>query len=161
MALTRWRVRMEIEPGRRQTLAVVASVSAAAVICLGALLWSFINPSGAAERITDHRRPRFRSTLCPGRGQAVPGAESGIGPADRRAAGQPAQGAGESDRPAAARTAGGYPRRTVGIRPDQPRVVVVAGVRLGDVDRGGGRAVIGDSHRDRRNARPDRIAGTC
>jgi type VII secretion protein EccB len=37
---------MEIEPGRRQTLAVVASVSAAAVICLGALLWSFINPSG-------------------------------------------------------------------------------------------------------------------
>ena len=44
MALTRWRVRMEIEPGRRQTLAVVASVSAALVICLGALLWSFINP---------------------------------------------------------------------------------------------------------------------
>jgi type VII secretion protein EccB len=37
---------MEIEPGRRQTLAIVASVSAAAVICLGALLWSFINPSG-------------------------------------------------------------------------------------------------------------------
>ena len=34
MALTRWRVRMEIEPGRRQTLAVVASVSAALVICL-------------------------------------------------------------------------------------------------------------------------------
>lgn len=46
MALTRWRVRMEIEPGRRQTLAVVASVSAAAVICLGALLWSFLSPSG-------------------------------------------------------------------------------------------------------------------
>jgi type VII secretion protein EccB len=47
MALTRWRVRMEIEPGRRQTLAVVASVSAAGVICLGALLYSFISPSGA------------------------------------------------------------------------------------------------------------------
>lgn len=46
MALTRWRVRMEVEPGRRQTLAVVASVSAAVVICLGALLWSFISPSG-------------------------------------------------------------------------------------------------------------------
>jgi type VII secretion protein EccB len=46
MALTRWRVRMEVEPGRRQTLAVVASVSAALVICLGALLWSFISPSG-------------------------------------------------------------------------------------------------------------------
>lgn len=46
LALTRWRVRMEIEPGRRQALAVVASVSAALVICLGALLWSFISPSG-------------------------------------------------------------------------------------------------------------------
>ncbi|SPM42706.1 type VII secretion protein EccB, partial [Mycobacterium numidiamassiliense] len=46
MALTRWRVRMEVEPGRRQTLAIVASVSAAAVICLGALLYSFISPSG-------------------------------------------------------------------------------------------------------------------
>jgi type VII secretion protein EccB len=37
---------MEIEPARRQTLAVVASVSAALVICLGALLWSFLSPSG-------------------------------------------------------------------------------------------------------------------
>lgn len=46
MALTRWQVRMEVEPGRRQSLAVVASVSAAAVICLGALLWSFLSPSG-------------------------------------------------------------------------------------------------------------------
>ncbi|WP_081248629.1 type VII secretion protein EccB, partial [Mycobacterium avium] len=46
MALTRWRVRMEVEPGRRQNLAVVASVSAALVICLGALLWSFISPAG-------------------------------------------------------------------------------------------------------------------
>jgi type VII secretion protein EccB len=46
MALTRWRVRMEIEPSRRQNLAVVASVSAAGVICLGALLYSFISPSG-------------------------------------------------------------------------------------------------------------------
>src|SRR6201993_2057555 len=46
MALTRWGVRMEIEPGRRQNLAVIASISAAAVICLGALLWSFLSPSG-------------------------------------------------------------------------------------------------------------------
>ncbi len=46
MALTRWQVRMEVEPGRRQSLAVVASVSAAAVVCLGALLWSFLSPSG-------------------------------------------------------------------------------------------------------------------
>ena len=37
---------MEIEPGRRQTLSVVASISAALIICLGALLWSFISPSG-------------------------------------------------------------------------------------------------------------------
>ena len=46
MALTRWRVRMEVEPGRRQNLALVASVSAALVTCLGALLWSFLSPSG-------------------------------------------------------------------------------------------------------------------
>jgi type VII secretion protein EccB len=46
MALTRWRVRMEIEPQRRQILSVVASISAALVICLGALLWSFISPAG-------------------------------------------------------------------------------------------------------------------
>jgi type VII secretion protein EccB len=46
MALTRWRVRMEIEPQRRQILSVVASISAALVICLGALLYSFISPAG-------------------------------------------------------------------------------------------------------------------
>src|SRR5246127_1836235 len=46
VGLTRWRVRMEVEPGRRQNLAIVASVSAALVICLGALLYSFISPSG-------------------------------------------------------------------------------------------------------------------
>jgi type VII secretion protein EccB len=46
LALTRWRVRMEVEPGRRQSLAVVASVSAATMVCLGALLWSFLSPSG-------------------------------------------------------------------------------------------------------------------
>jgi len=37
---------MEVEPGRRQNLSVVASITAAAMVCLGALLWSFINPSG-------------------------------------------------------------------------------------------------------------------
>ncbi|MEI7716503.1 MAG: type VII secretion protein EccB, partial [Mycobacterium sp.] len=46
MALTRWRVRMEIEPGRRQTLAVIASISAGLVGCLGALLASVLSPSG-------------------------------------------------------------------------------------------------------------------
>lgn len=46
MALTRWQVRMEVEPGRRQALALVASVSAALAVCLGALMWSFISPSG-------------------------------------------------------------------------------------------------------------------
>src|ERR1700739_2231707 len=46
MALTRWRVRMEVEPGRRQDLAGVAAVSAGLVISLGGLLYSFITPSG-------------------------------------------------------------------------------------------------------------------
>src|SRR6201997_3267177 len=46
MALTRWRVRMEVEPGRRQNLAIVAAVSPALFLCLGALLWAFISPAG-------------------------------------------------------------------------------------------------------------------
>lgn len=46
LALTQWRVRMEVEPGRRQSLAVLASISAASLICVGALLWSFLSPAG-------------------------------------------------------------------------------------------------------------------
>ena len=72
MALTRWRVRMEVEPGRRQALAVVASVSAALVICLGALLYSFISPSGQmnespiiADRDTGALYVRVGNTLYP------------------------------------------------------------------------------------------------
>lgn len=37
---------MEIEPSRRQSMAVVASVSMAVVIALAALLWSFASPVG-------------------------------------------------------------------------------------------------------------------
>lgn len=47
LALTQWRVRMEVEPGRRQSLAVLASISAATLICVGALLWSFLSPAGS------------------------------------------------------------------------------------------------------------------
>lgn len=72
MALTRWRVRMEIEPGRRQILAVVASVSAAGIICLGALMWSFFSPSGQmndsaiiADRDTGALYVRVGDTLYP------------------------------------------------------------------------------------------------
>jgi type VII secretion protein EccB len=72
MALTRWRVRMEVEPGRRQVLAVVASVSAAVVICLGALLWSFISPAGSmgdspiiADRNSGALYVRVGDTLYP------------------------------------------------------------------------------------------------
>ncbi|ODR04635.1 type VII secretion protein EccB [Mycolicibacillus koreensis] len=46
LALTQWRVRMEVEPGRRQSLAVLASISAACLVCIGALLWSFLSPAG-------------------------------------------------------------------------------------------------------------------
>lgn len=72
MALTRWRVRMEIEPGRRQILAVVASVSAAGILCLGALMWSLFNPSGQmndspiiADRDTGALYVRVGDTLYP------------------------------------------------------------------------------------------------
>ena len=49
MALTRWRVRMEIEPGRRQTLAVVASVSAALVMLPGRAAVLIHQPVGPAQ----------------------------------------------------------------------------------------------------------------
>lgn len=72
MALTRWRVRMEVEPSRRQVLAVVASVTTAVMICLGALLWSFISPAGSmgdspiiADRNSGALYVRVGDTLYP------------------------------------------------------------------------------------------------
>ena len=154
MALTRWRVRMEIEPGRRQTLAVVASISAALVICLGALLYSFISPSGQlndtpiiADRDSGALYVRVGDKLYPALNLASARLIAGR-------AGQPAQGAGKPDRPAAARAAGRYPRRTVGVFPDHPGDVVVAGVRLGGTEGRSRSAVTGNRHRDRRHARP-------
>ncbi|WP_459980040.1 type VII secretion protein EccB, partial [Mycobacterium avium] len=37
LAMTRRRVRMEAEPGRRQSMALLAGVTITAVLCLGAL----------------------------------------------------------------------------------------------------------------------------
>ena len=48
LAMTRRRVRMETEPGRRQSMALLAGVTATAVLCLGALFWSVIRPAGSA-----------------------------------------------------------------------------------------------------------------
>lgn len=48
LAMTRRRVRMETEPGRRQSMAVLAGVTLTAVLCLGALLWSFVRPASSA-----------------------------------------------------------------------------------------------------------------
>ena len=45
--LTLRRVGMETEPGRRQSMAMLASVTLTAVICLGALFWSVIRPAGS------------------------------------------------------------------------------------------------------------------
>lgn len=47
-ALTRRQVRMETEPGRRQSMAVLAGVTLTAVLCLGALFWSFVRPASSA-----------------------------------------------------------------------------------------------------------------
>lgn len=47
-AMTRRRVRMEAEPGRRQSMAMLAGVTLTAVLCLGALFWSFVRPAGSA-----------------------------------------------------------------------------------------------------------------
>ncbi|MBZ4557888.1 type VII secretion protein EccB [Mycobacterium avium subsp. hominissuis] len=48
LAMTRRRVRMEAEPGRRQSMALLAGVTITAVLCLGALFWSLIRPAGSA-----------------------------------------------------------------------------------------------------------------
>lgn len=48
LAMTRRRVRMEAEPGRRQSMALVAGVTLTAVLCLGALFWSFVRPASSA-----------------------------------------------------------------------------------------------------------------
>lgn len=72
LALTQWRVRMEVEPGRRQSLAVLASISAASLICIGALLWSFLSPAGSlgespiiADRDSGALYVRVGNTLHP------------------------------------------------------------------------------------------------
>lgn len=46
--MTRRRVRMEAEPGRRQSMALLAGATITAVLCLGALFWSLVRPAGSA-----------------------------------------------------------------------------------------------------------------
>ena len=48
LAMTRRRVRMEAEPGRRQSMALLAGATLTAVLCLGALFWSLVRPAGSA-----------------------------------------------------------------------------------------------------------------
>src|SRR6476469_6546742 len=48
LGMTRRQVRMESEPGRREWMAMLAGMSIVAVLCLGALFWSFIRPAGSA-----------------------------------------------------------------------------------------------------------------
>ena len=47
LGMTRRQVRMEAEPGRREWMAILAGMSIVAVICIGALFWSFIRPAGS------------------------------------------------------------------------------------------------------------------
>ena len=39
---------METDPGRRESMAIVGSITLTAVICLAALFWSFLRPAGSA-----------------------------------------------------------------------------------------------------------------
>lgn len=48
LAMTRRRVRMETEPGRRQSMALLAGTTATVVLCAGALFWSLVRPAGSA-----------------------------------------------------------------------------------------------------------------
>jgi type VII secretion protein EccB len=72
LGLTLRRVRMESEPGRRQSMAILASITLAAVICLGALFWSFLRPAGSvgeagivADQSTGALYVRVGDTLYP------------------------------------------------------------------------------------------------
>ena len=85
---------MESEPGRREWMAMLAGMSIVAVLCLGALFWSFIRPAGSAgeskivaDQDTGALYVRVDDTLYPAlnlssarliAGEAV---ESGAGPA--------------------------------------------------------------------------------
>ncbi|MDQ1249417.1 MAG: hypothetical protein QG597_3792 [Actinomycetota bacterium] len=48
LGLTRRRVEMETDPGRRESMAIAGSITLVAVICLAALFWSFLRPAGSA-----------------------------------------------------------------------------------------------------------------
>jgi len=72
LGLTRRRVRMEAEPGRRQSMAILASITLTVVICLGAVFWSFIRPAGSvgeaaiiADQSTGGLYVRVGQTLYP------------------------------------------------------------------------------------------------
>ena len=72
LGLTRRQVRMETEPGRRQTMAVAAGITITVVICLGALFWSVLRPAGSvgnstivADQASGALYVRVGSTLYP------------------------------------------------------------------------------------------------
>ena len=48
LGLTRRQVRMETDPGRRESMAILGGITLTAVICLAALFWSFLRPAGSA-----------------------------------------------------------------------------------------------------------------
>lgn len=47
LAMTRRRVAMQAEPGRRQSMALLAGATVTVVLCLGALFWSLVRPAGS------------------------------------------------------------------------------------------------------------------
>ena len=72
LGLTRRRVRMESEPGRRQSMAILAGMTVVVVMCLGALFWSLLRPAGSigessivADKDTGALYVRVGDTLYP------------------------------------------------------------------------------------------------
>ncbi len=91
-AMTRRQVRMETEPGRRQSMAVLAGVTLTAVLCIGALFWSFVRPASSAgtSRILADRNS---GALYVRVGQKLSGFEFGVGASDSGGAGDTGSGA--------------------------------------------------------------------
>ena len=84
--------RMLVDPLRSQTRAVLMGVIVLITALVGCFVFSLIRPNGSAANNPIAGRPVHRRVVRAGGRSAASGAEPGLGPADRRQAGQPHHG---------------------------------------------------------------------
>ena len=81
--------RMLVDPLRTQTRAVLMGVLMLITALVGCFVFSLIRPEWVGGQQPGAGRPVHRRVVRAGRRSAAPGAESDVGPADRRTAGEP------------------------------------------------------------------------